>query len=200
MLRRLLSGVKIESEADIFNAISMLHLDYRVTHVVLTSVRLTSSSSHISIYGSTATLSLSPRIFRIDVPVIDCFFSGTGDMFAALIIVRFREAIIKAGLERVGSWVSPDKVEATQLPLAEAVEKVLGSMQIILEKTKRSMDEKTKAFGGELGVTEMEKGSEKRAHLRMTKAAEVRIVRCLEDLREPRALFKAKTVDAVIGE
>lgn len=191
---RLLSGVTIESEPDIINAISTLHQDHRIPHVVITSVRLPSSSTDIFIYGSTSTSSLIPRIFRIGVPVIDCFFSGTGDMFAALTVVRFREAIVNAGLEKVGSWVSPDKVKAQHLPLAEALEKVLGSMQTILEKTKKTRDERLKEMGGELGVSEMEKGSDKRAHLRMTKAAEVGVVRCLEDLRKPGIVYRAEAV------
>ena len=117
-------------------------------------------------------------------------------MFAALTIARFREAVIKAGLDRVASWKSPDEVEPTSLPLAKAIEKVLGSMQTILQKTKVIRDKRLESLSGELGVSEMEKGSDKRAHLRATKAAEVTVVRCLADLSDPKVEYKAEAVEA----
>ena len=72
---------------------------------------------------------------------MDCFFSGTGDLFAALAIVRLRESSLEAGLDKTSSWLSPDHIQATELPLAKAVEKVLASMHKILGKTKAARDE-----------------------------------------------------------
>ena len=115
-------------------------------------------------------------------------------MFAALIIVRLREAVANQDLAQSKSWISPDDVEPEDLPLAKAAEKVLGSMQIVLEKTKVARDHTLESMGGPLGVMEKEKSSEKRVHLRKTKAAEVRLVRNLSDLREPKSHFRAKTL------
>lgn len=148
----------------------------------------------MSVIGSTARTDLSPRIFKIDVPAIDCFFSGTGDMFAALTVVRLREAITEVNLSGTKSWISPDNVKATDLPLAKAAEKVIGSMHAILAKTKEARDKELEGMGGPLGVMEKEKDSEKRSGLRRTKAAEVRVVRCLEDLRSPRTDWKAEAL------
>lgn len=148
----------------------------------------------MSVIGSTARADFSPRIFKIDVPAIDCFFSGTGDMFAALIVVRLREAVTEANLSATKSWVSSDHVKTTDLPLAKAVEKVVGSMHAILVKTKEARDQELEGLGGPLGVMEKEKDSEKRLGLRRTKAAEVRVVRCLEDLRSPRTDLKAEAL------
>lgn len=148
----------------------------------------------MSIIGSTARADFSPRIFKIDVPAIDCFFSGTGDMFAALIVVRLREAVTQADLSGTKSWVSTDEVKAIDLPLAKATEKVVGSMHRILVRTKEARDRELEGMGGPLGVMEKEKDSEKRLGLRRTKAAEVRVVRCLEDLRWPRTDWKAEAL------
>lgn len=148
----------------------------------------------MSVVGSTARADLSPRVFRIDVPAIDCFFSGTGDMFAALTVVRLREAVTEANLSGTNSWVSPKDVKATDLPLAKAAEKVVGSMHAILIKTKEARDQELKGMGGPLGVMEKEKDSEKRLGLRRTKAAEVRVVRYLEELRSPRTDWKAEAL------
>ena len=110
-------------------------------------------------------------------------------MFAALTVVRLREAITQANLNNAKSWVSPDEVEAVDLPLAKAAEKVLGSMHTVLAKTKEARDRELEAMSGRM---EQEKDSEKRVWLRKTKAAEVRVVRCLGDLREPKCDWKAE--------
>jgi len=149
----------------------------------------------MSIIGSTARSDFSPRIFKVDVPTIDCFFSGTGDMFAALTVVRLREAVTKANLTSTKSWISPDDVEAVDLPLAKAAEKVLGSMHTVLTRTKEARDKDLEGMGGPLGVMEKEKDSEKRTWLRKTKAAELKVVRCLSDLREPSLQWKAEAWD-----
>ena len=83
------------------------------------------------------------------------------------------------------------------LPLAKAVEKVLGSMHTVLSKTKEARDTELEAMSGRM---EQEKDSEKRVWLRQTKAAEVRVVRCLGDLREPKCDWEAEAFDENEGE
>ena len=148
----------------------------------------------MSIIGSTARSDLSPRLFKIDVPAIDCFFSGTGDMFSALMVVRLREAATRFDLSNTTSWISPDDVEAADLPLAKAAEKVLGSMHTVLMETKRAKDRELDGMGGPLGLLEKEKDSEKRIGLRKTKAAEVKVVRCMGSLRSPSLGWKAQAL------
>lgn len=158
-------------------------------------MRFDPSSPTISVVGSTARADGSPRLFKIDVPAIDCFFSGTGDMLAALTVARLREAVSNSAVTGTKSWVSPDDVEALELPLAKAVEKVLGSMQAVLQKTKMARDEALKGMEGPLGILDKESDSEKRLHLRKTKATEVRLVRNLEDLRNPKVQYRAEALD-----
>lgn len=194
-LIRLLSQVKITSLSTLQEALAKLHKTHLIPHVIITSIRLSDSPSTMSVVGSTARADYSPRIFRIDMPAIDCFFSGTGDMFAALTVVRLREAVIEANLSGTKSWVSANDVKATDLPLAKAAEKVIGSMHAILVKTMEARDRELGAMGGPLGVMEKEKDSEKRSGLRRTKAAEVRVVQFLEDLRSPRTEWKAEALN-----
>lgn len=119
-------------------------------------------------------------------------------MFAALTVARLREATTAAGLHTTQSWLSPDEVVALDLPLAKAAEKVVGSMHSILLKTKTARDEALakEQSPGEAGAGMGEKGEEKererRLELRMTQAAEVRIVRNLEDLRYPDVAWRAE--------
>ena len=190
---RLLSETKITSLDTLTEAITILHKKHRIPHIIVTSVSFEDSSTTISVVGSTIRSDSTPRLFKIDVPAIDCFFSGTGDMFAALVVVRLREAVDAANLSSTQSWISPDDVEATDLPLAKATEMVLASMHAVLEKTKTARDNALELMSGPL--LEKEKDSEKRMHLRRTKAAEVRVVRNVGDLREPKVRFRAEALE-----
>ncbi|KAL2853102.1 Ribokinase-like protein [Aspergillus pseudodeflectus] len=208
-----LSGIKITSLSTLAEAITTIHSKYSVPHVIITSVQLsklttpatlptptpstaTSNNTNqnlLTVIGSTTLSTGEPRLFRIDVPALDCFFSGTGDMFAALTVARLREAVFNdsdAGLRDTKSWVSKDDVRATELPLAKATEKVLASMHDVLERTIEARDAQLKATAGEAGVG-TEETELKKEHLRRTKAAEVRLVRNVRLLREPTVEFKA---------
>ena len=191
---RQLADTKIETLSDVVSAISTLHKTYRVPHIIITSARLGPfHPDKLCIVGSSARSDHTPRIFTIEYPVIDCFFNGTGDMFAALTVVRLREAVAaSAGLSSVKGWVSPDHVEAVELPLARAAEKVMASMQEVLRKTQTAREEELQGLAG---ILETESGSEKRMHLRKTKAAEIRLVRNLDDLRTAEVRYRAEAVE-----
>jgi pyridoxine kinase len=180
-------------------AIAALHTKYRVPHIVITSVSLPAPAStpSLCVIGSTMTSTAKPRIFKVEVPAIDCFFSGAGDMFAALMVVRLKEAVTAVpGLGQTDAWLSRDDVEATELPLAQAAEKALASMQEVLIRTKKKRDEELESFqqkskARDAGLQEGDKDT----HLRITKAAEVRLVRNMEYLRNPELKFHAEKVD-----
>ncbi|KAI9845778.1 MAG: putative pyridoxal kinase [Thelocarpon superellum] len=183
-----LAETPINSISSVVDAITTLHRTYRTPHIVVTSVCFDPSNRYLSVIGSTADSTGAPRLFQIDVPAIDAFFSGTGDMFAALTVVRLREAVSHVpDLSHTRSWISPDDVVAVDLPLAQALEKVLGSMHAILQKTKEARDRELATF------SEVEMQG-KEGHVRTTKASEVRLVRNLADLRDPKVEFRAKTL------
>lgn len=151
----------------------------------------------LTIIGSTATSDHKARLFRIDTPQLPLFFSGTGDMFAALTIPRLIEAV-RAGstpdsdLHATPSWRSPDAVPATELPLAKACQKVLASMQAVLTKTADACRDKMEVFEMRMGKVGAGLGGdaemEKRRHLALTQASEVQVVRHVGELLEPRGL------------
>lgn len=180
-------------------AIAALHTKYRLPHIVITSVSLPAPASTLSlcVIGSTVTSTTKPRIFKVEVPAINCSFSGTGDMFAALMVVRLKEAVTAVpGLGQTNAWLSKDDVEATELPLAKAAEKVLASMQEVLIRTKKKRDEELESFQQKSkGRYSTMQEDDKDNHLRITKAAEVRLVRNMECLRNPKLKFYAEKVD-----
>ncbi|KAF1925331.1 Ribokinase-like protein [Didymella exigua CBS 183.55] len=157
----------------------------------------------LTIIGSTATSDFKPRLFRIDTPALPLFFSGTGDMFAALTVPRLIEAVSTSpseqNLRNTPSWRSPDDVAAEDLPLAAACQKVLASMQAVLGKTAESCRAKMDAFddaaaragGGE---------SETKRHLALMNASEVVVPRHVRDLLEPPHLerFRPRAVTVAI--
>jgi pyridoxine kinase len=192
---RTLSGVKIVDMETLKKAISTLHEQYRIPHIIITSISLPTPGATplLSIVGSTITSDAKPRIFGIKIPAIDCYFSGTGDMFAALILVRFREAVYNTeGLMGKAAWVSDDDIDATELPLARAMEKVLASMHGVLAKTKEKRDEEMQKFDSRVKGRGEE--SEKRLKLARSKATEVRLVRNLPYLKHPEVKFRAENV------
>lgn len=163
---------------------------------MITSVRFGEDASQLSVIGSSAKSDMSPRLFKLNAEALPVFFSGTGDMFAALMVARLREACNKADLLKKPSWQSPDEVEATELPLAQAAEKVLASMHAVLEKTMQAREAEVEKMEHEVHGHE---SGEKKKHLRLTKAAEVRVVKNVKDLIDPPEVgrFKAQPLGKV---
>ena len=207
--------------ASIGRAIQVMHERFAVPHIVITSVSLPPPAppvSSLSVVGSSMTSDRRARAFKIVFPAIDCYFSGTGDMFAALMVVRMREAVhnnhhargqpqqqqngVVPSLSEREAWLSDDSVEALDLPLAKAAEKVLASMHEVLSKTAENIErsmQKTRA--GVAAAAEVDgvgadaaaeaEAERKKVHLLKSKAAELRLVRHLDSLRYPKVEFRA---------
>ncbi|KAH8891038.1 Ribokinase-like protein [Thozetella sp. PMI_491] len=194
----LLSDVKIEDMASLTHAIQVLHERYNIPHIVLTSVSLSHPdhpSTSLCVIGSTMTSDRKARLFKIVFPAIDAYFSGTGDMFAALMVVRMREAVWNApgeALRQATSWVSDDDVDALDLPLASAAEKVLASMHEVLAKTCESMNAEVAKVKAEMAAGLEEEEGKKKLHLLQSKAAELKLVRHLDSMRHPKVEFRAQ--------
>jgi len=221
----LLSDTPIASVADVATAVARLHKNYMIPHVVITSLRLSPTTGRtlpattttpeggyeevLTVVGSTATREMAPRLFRVDVHAIPAFFSGTGDMFAALMVARLREAVCEVGVDGALQWRSGDEVEARDLPLARSCERVLASMQSVLGKTyvgmqeelkKAEVQDESKEYANIEGGEEGRAKRELEAHLRKTRAAEVRVVRNADDLRKPPDLERFRAQNMEVGK
>ncbi len=194
---------RMKTMGDVVEVVGGLH-KMGVRHVVVTSVRLKDSADvegRLVVVGSSKKSDGGSRVWKVEVPVLDCFFSGTGDMFAALMVSRLREECEKQDLLGTAGWMPGDEVNAVDTPLAKAAEKVLSSMQMILEKTMSARDKEMQRFGqspgASIGGTEGDQSSseEMRKYLAMTKASEVRVVRNWRDLVEPEERYRAEAVE-----
>jgi pyridoxine kinase len=184
-------------------AVGKLH-EKGLRHVLVTSIRVdeeeVGSEGGLLVVGSTSDSHGKARCFVVRIPKLDCFFSGTGDMLAGLMVARLREECSKQGLLERKGWVSDDGLSPTELPLAKAAVKVLSSMQMVLEKTMKARDEELARFdnGSRPSVGELDgdqsSTEEERRHLAATKAAEVRVVQNAADLRDPELRYQAEAV------
>jgi pyridoxine kinase len=189
--------VKITNVASLVNAISTLHRDYRLPHVFVTSTHLEDAEEGtIALVGSTATSDMKARVFRIDVPYFPVYFTGTGDMFAALLVARLRDEATNANVVNTRGWRSDDDVEPTNLPLAKAAEKVVATMQAILKKTYDSYSKDKGIIEEEArkGEAEGEEDEEvaRLKHLKSMRAVELKVVRNVSDLINPPDAQKIK--------
>lgn len=188
-MARLLSGIKITDKRTLLKAISMLHKDHGVPHVVVTSIQFPSEgvdAAHgsLTVMGSTATTNDEPQAFEIMVSRLPAFFSGTGDMFAGLLTARLREqAVIAQCLNRASWKQATPPLSACDLPLAKAVRQVLASMHVVLSRTAQGVEQMAYSRAGAgpgLGQT-----ADMVGHLSRTKAAEIRVVRHIDDIVSP---------------
>lgn len=192
-----------KGEEGVVEAVEKLH-EKGVPHVVVTSVRVQGREGVLVVVGSSMMSDGKARTWKIEVKEIQGFFSGTGDMFAALTVARLREECAKMELLGVKQWMPGDEVRAQETPLAKAVEKVLSSMQMVLEKTRERRDEEMEKYGkgGKqdsvgMGVEgDHSGGEEARRYLAETKASEVQVVRNWRMLVDPEVRYKAEAVES----
>lgn len=184
---RILCGIKVDSLSSLSLAIDTLHSLYQIPHIVITSVTFPSASSteaeEMLCAGSSITSTGASRKFFLPVPIIPGVFVGTGDMFSALTLARFREQAELSGLLDTESWLSDDSVKVTALPLARALEQVLGSMHRVLERTRVVRDRKRAAMALE--------EDKKMDNVRMMKVSELQLVKGQRDLLQPGNDYKA---------
>ena len=113
----LLSGMSIHSESDALAACRFLHSKGPST-VIISSLDLPGSSDWVTIIASTIDAqqqeSSSFQTLKLRVPRIDAYFTGTGDLFSALIL----------------AWLSRSPHD-----LKFAVEKAVAGLQAVLLDT-----------------------------------------------------------------
>lgn len=204
-LQRRPTGDNYEADlGQVKKAIEVLHSRDGVRMVIVTSVKVQGKQGVLCVVGSEKKSDGSSRCFVVEVPVLECYFSGTGDMFAGLMVARLREEAAAAGVLDKAGYSSDDSVPSTDLPLAKATVKVLSSMSPVLEKTMAARNKDVEKWEGEkiamgqVASVDPQTGTggrtneEKTKALARTKAAEVRAVRNARDLIHPKVRLEAR--------
>lgn len=115
-----LTDTKINSEEDAWKAIDALHA-FGPEHVVVSSVDYLGSST-IGILASTSTEGEKVSRYTMQVPKRDVYYTGTGDLFSALLLV----------------WLQRQEYNE----LGSAVQKVVSSLQHVLDNSSDAENDK----------------------------------------------------------
>ncbi|ORY39969.1 pyridoxal kinase [Rhizoclosmatium globosum] len=131
----LLSGLPIKSEAEAIAALDKLHSLGPKT-VVITSVDWGAGSQTWSMFVShSSTNSDSVTRFKIDFPRLVGSFTGTGDLFAALLLARIID-------EEAGNVITPKS-------LIRACELAVATMHHVLLETVERMNGQSQGLGSD---------------------------------------------------
>ncbi|GAC93533.1 hypothetical protein PHSY_001098 [Pseudozyma hubeiensis SY62] len=199
-----LTGMQITDLDSLKHVLLKLHKKHKVPHVIITSVELpdadlerigaqrnmadgrpamlqVGSSCEIEVRGGERqepTLEVDElRIWSIQFPEVQGYFSGVGDMFAALTLGRFHPET---------------KIAADDLtPIAKASELAIASLQGILSNTCRVIDELERNLGGE----EKEK-DEVEVRVDRMRRRELRVVQSKKEIESPTIVYRAKWITA----
>lgn len=121
-----LSGHKIECLEDVQQVVKILHTEYKVPNIVISSVKL---EGQLITVGSTMQND-RPRVFYFKYPILDFHFTGTGDLFSATLVEKFY------------SHTNDTKNGSVVIPALEvAVKESLAIMNGILERTRQYAQE-----------------------------------------------------------
>lgn len=172
----ILTGITIKTKQDVFKVLEKFHKEYKVPHVILTSMKLeedsetilsvASSSSvrgGVGEVGGTESGGIEVRPFYYEYPSLNAYITGTGDLFAGLLVDRLYKYI---SLEKTGGLKSiiekkmkqeenkeeneeneEDKSNPKYLPLSFALGEVLGVVQAVIRRTLANPSLKTTPGG-----------------------------------------------------
>ncbi|KAJ3025513.1 UNVERIFIED_CONTAM: hypothetical protein HDU68_007072 [Siphonaria sp. JEL0065] len=159
----LLSGVSIKSTKDVFSALKRLHA-LGPTSVVITSVDLDEAFPTLTLFCSHSP---SKQVYSIEFPKLKGSFTGTGDLFAALLLARL-------GSDTLGLKIDVDH-------LVSACELAVSTLHHVLNETVDWMKLKGVYNEGSSG----ERGDDN------VKFRELRLIESKKWIESPTVLFKA---------
>lgn len=208
-----LTGIDIVDLASLKQVILTLHKQHKVPHVIITSVELPDADlakigAHRSLpdgrlamlqVGSSCDIQLSPsgerqepsiegddlEIWSIQFPEVQGYFSGVGDMFAALTLGRFQPEPKEAAQSNGVQHPRP------LTPIAKASELAIASLQGILSNTCRVIDELKKDLPP---ASEAEKKDEAQERVDRMRRRELRVVQSKKEIESPTIVYRAKWI------
>lgn len=138
-----LSDIKINDWSSCLKAIEWIQP--KVDFVVLTSVKFPDDKSCIYIFGST-----QGQIQYFKVPLIDCYFTGVGDLFTAILMEKLYNNYFNAS--NLTEMTPQEKMTA----LMKSINQVLYVMGEVLKSTAEKGAEYGKARMGDLIIGQYE--------------------------------------------
>ncbi|KAK9479488.1 Ribokinase-like protein [Lipomyces japonicus] len=192
----LLSGLdgQFQQKSDIDLALDKIYEKYAVPHIVISSIVLPSNKdrSEFICAGQTIAPDGSKVKFYLTLPFIDAYFTGTGDLFAAIMTDRFHHyTAIKtaSNSNSLQSWVK------SELPFVRAVEDVSAIVQNVLINTARltnayNQAEEQKVADSHGSYARPAIGTKERRIMDM-KHSELRLIQSQDQIRNANVNVKA---------
>lgn len=162
----LLVGYKIETIENLKHALSDLHNKYNLKSVVITSLNLNTESKILAAASSKLEGVITSSLFEI--PLIESYFTGVGDLFSALLI------------DRIYTYTKP--VHNAQY-LKFAVSEVLTIMAKVLKRT-------TEAAERALGTAP----KSKIGNASVMKQCELRLIECRDIYSQTEQSFQSSAL------
>ncbi|ODQ64894.1 Ribokinase-like protein [Nadsonia fulvescens var. elongata DSM 6958] len=147
----LLTGIKVDSWEKVKSVIDYFHKVCKIPNVVISSLSFKDTPRFIYSVGSSLVEGAENKVFYYKFPSIDSYFTGTGDLFAALLTDRF--------------YTYSKTLTAADLPLKVSLGEVLSVMTKVLERTMVAV-KKAGFTGGVVGDA------------KSMSAAELRVIKC----------------------
>lgn len=219
-----LTGIDIVDLASLKHVILTLHKQHKVPHVIITSVELpdadltamgaqrTLPDGRLAMLqvGSSCEIKLDSKgerqqpniesedleIWSIQFPEVQGYFSGVGDMFAALTLGRFQpDRQVTPTPQANGS----SNINKPLTPIAKASELAIASLQGILANTCRVIDELEKDLSSSsssaaaVGSEGVDKAQQRVDRMRRR---ELRVVQSKREIESPTIVYHAKWIGA----
>ncbi|KAK9464138.1 Ribokinase-like protein [Lipomyces oligophaga] len=178
----------IKTEQDVFNALHAIYEKYKTPNIVISSAVLDESDAPAEFIcaGQTIRKDGTRCQFLLRLPFIDAYFTGTGDLFGALVADRFCRRHYQA--LQTQDQEADATVADEDLPFVRAVEEASAAVQAVLRNTADAVAayDKTEDTKAQItGVARPAKGTKERRIMDM-KNGELRLIQSqAEILSEP---------------
>ncbi|KAJ1989741.1 putative pyridoxal kinase [Dimargaris cristalligena] len=181
----LLTETKISNKADAQKAMDIIH-NLGVPNVVITSCDLGEYSpdtdrKRLHLFGSQRCPSSNPddpepvyRRFQIDFPKLDGYFTGTGDLFCALLLARL------TGPQAAVPISSPDS-------LARACEMAIATMAAVMRRTLQAQQIAGVVYQPNLPRSQRPSS--------LVRHCELQLIKSKKDIGEPVVEYRAMTLE-----
>lgn len=198
---QVLAGQDITSLETLHAVLETLHTTYHVPHVVITSVDL--PPGDLERLGITPTMDGKPTMLLVGsshdsqqrkpwyltFPSQGEYFSGVGDLFAALVLARFAERTDELPAPARAAAEPPAAADdECTLPIARAVMLAVASLQHVLVRTRETMEAEGARWGVDAFAPAHKASVEDRVHI--MRVRELRIVQSAAEILHPQIQFR----------
>ncbi|TIA92518.1 hypothetical protein E3P99_00585 [Wallemia hederae] len=169
---QLLTDIKLITKEDVQHALHILHTQYGVRNVVITSIGF-GEDGCLSTIMSAHEHDTHTR--QLQYPLIEGYYSGVGDIFSALLVANYEAATV-------------DMKNCSEIDiLTHATEKTVASIQAVLSNTRQYA---AKILPADIDV-DIDKDTDNKRRIERQRARELRLIQSQDELKHPVITHRA---------